>query len=510
MKYNRRDFIKTGGMVMLGSLTAPSLLGELAYAANDKAAGISFAMNHFQISDGDLKKTLAAALEKGGDYADLFFEHSYQNNIGLQDGTVNRAASSIDFGMGVRVLAGDQTGYAYVENITLEEMLKAARTAARIANSLSGKTPVNLTEKTVKNNYYTVQIPWDSISIQEKTPYLQVINDRIFELDSRVVKVNASIGDTTSHIFFCNSEGVTYYDYRPMVTLGAVCIMQENGRIENSYAARAYRMGAEFLTDNIIELIAKEAVEKTAILFQAIKPKGGEMPVVMGAGGSGILLHEAIGHAFEADFNRKNISIFSNQLNKKICNESINVVDDGTIPFNRGSVNIDDDGVEGQKTYIVKNGILTSYLHDRVSAKHYGIPSTGNGRRESFRMMPIPRMRATYMEAGNVTEEEIISNVKNGIYAANFTNGQVQIGAGDFTFFVKNGYLIENGKLTQPIKDINIIGNGPKALADITIVGNNYEMDNGTWTCGKDGQSCPVTCGMPSALVSKLTVGGEN
>ncbi|MDR1645046.1 MAG: TldD/PmbA family protein [Tannerellaceae bacterium] len=510
MNYNRRNFIKTGSMVMLGSLTAPSFFGELAHAANNRAAGISFAMNHFQISDGDLKQTLAAALEKGGDYADLFFEHSYQNSVALQDGAVNRASSSIDFGMGVRVLSGDQTGYAYVENITLDEMLKAARTAARIANTNAGKAPVNLTGKTVTNNYYTAQIPWDTISIQDKTPYLQAINDRIFEADSRVMKVNASLGDTTSHIFFCNSEGVMYYDYRPMVTLGAVCIMQENGKIENSYAARAYRMGAEFLTDNIVETIAKEAVEKTAILFKAIKPKGGEMPVVMGAGGSGILLHEAIGHAFEADFNRKNISIFSDLLNKKVCNEHINVVDDGTIPFNRGSVNIDDDGIEGQKTYIVRNGILASYLHDRISAKHYGIASTGNGRRESFRMMPIPRMRSTYMEAGNVTEEEIISNVKNGIYAANFTNGQVQIGAGDFTFFVKNGYLIENGKLTQPIKDINIIGNGPKALADITMVGNNYEMDNGTWTCGKDGQSCPVTCGMPSALVSKLTVGGEN
>jgi TldD protein len=467
-------------------------------------------MEHFQISEADLKKVLAAALEKGGDYADLFFEHTYRNNVSLQDGAVNRASSSIDYGMGVRVLSGDQTGYAYVENISLEEMLKAARTAARIANSSPGKAPVNLTEKAVANNYYTIQTPWDQISIQEKTPYLQVINDRIFELDSRVMKVNASLGDTTSHIFFCNSEGVKYYDYRPMVSLGAVCIMQENGKIENSYAARAYRMGAEFLNDELIETIAKEAVEKTSILFQAIKPKGGEMPVVMGAGGSGILLHEAIGHAFEADFNRKNISIFSDLLNKKVCNEHINVVDDGTIAFNRGSVNIDDEGVEGQKTYIVRNGILTSYLHDRISAKHYGIPSTGNGRRESFRMMPIPRMRATYMEAGNLTEEDIISSVKNGIYAANFTNGQVQIGAGDFTFFVKNGYLIENGKLTQPIKDVNIIGNGPKALADITMVGNNYQMDNGTWTCGKDGQSCPVTCGMPSALVSKLTVGGES
>ncbi len=510
MKYNRRDFIKTGGMVMLGSLAAPSFLGGIANAANDKAAGILFATNHFGVSENDMKRVLAAALEKGGDYADLFFEHSYRNSVSLQDGAVNRASSNIDFGMGVRVLSGDQTGYAYVESVTMDEMLKVARTAARIASGTGGKSPVNLTEKPLINNHYTVQIPWDVISVKEKTPYLQVINDRIFELDSRVMKVNASLGDTTSHILFCNSEGVMYYDYRPMVTLGAVCIMEQDGKIENSYAARAYRMGAEFLNDDIVETIAQEVVKKTSILFEAVKPKGGEMPVVMGAGGSGILLHEAIGHTFEADFNRKNVSIFSDQLHKKVCNEHINVVDDGTIPFNRGSVNIDDDGVEGQKTYIIKEGILTSYLHDRISAKHYGIPSTGNGRRESFRMMPIPRMRATYMEAGNVSEEDIISTVKKGIYAANFTNGQVQIGAGDFTFFVKDGYLIENGKLTQPIKDVNIIGNGPKALADITMVGNNYEMDNGTWTCGKDGQSCPVTCGMPSALVSKLTVGGES
>lgn len=495
---------------MLGSLAAPSFVKGTLNAANDKAAGVSFAMNYFGVSEADLKKVLTAALEKGGDYADLFFEHTYRNSISLQDGAVNRAGSNIDFGMGVRVLSGDQTGYAYVESVTPDEMLKAARTAARIASGSAAGKPVNMTEKRIAKSYYAVQTPWDDMAVKEKTPYLQALNDKIFALDKRVTKVNASLGDTTSHILFCNSEGVSYYDYRPMVTLGAVCIMKEGDKIENSYASRAFRMGAEFLTDDVVNTIAKEAVDKTSILFKAIKPKGGEMPVVMGAGGSGILLHEAIGHAFEADFNRKNVSIFSDKLNKKVCDAHINVVDDGTIPFNRGSVNIDDDGREGQKTYIVKEGILTSYLHDRVSAKHYGIPSTGNGRRESFRMMPIPRMRATYMENGNYTEEEIISTVKKGIYASSFTNGQVQIGAGDFTFFVKDGFLIEDGKLTQPIKDINIIGNGPKALADITMVGNNYEMDNGTWTCGKDGQSCPVTCGMPSALVSKLTVGGEN
>jgi len=505
---DRRNFIRTGSLALAGAVAAPTFASDLT--GNKEAAPVSSAMQHFGVTHADVRKTLTAALEKGGDYADLFFEHTYTNSVGLQDGDVNRTNSNIDFGMGVRVLSGDQTGYAYIENITLEEMLKAARTAARIASSSMKTKPVSLAERSLKTNYYAISTPWEGVVLKEKIPYLQKLNDKIFALDKRVQKVSASLNDNTSHILFCNSEGVSYYDYRPMVTLSAVCIMEENGRFENSYSARAYRKGFEFLSDDMIDVIAREAVENTSILFKAIKPRGGEMPVVMGSGGSGILLHEAIGHAFEADFNRKNISIFSEQLNKKICNEHISVVDDGTIPFNRGSINIDDEGTYGQKTYIVKDGVLTSYLHDRISARHYGIASTGNGRRESFRNMPLPRMRATYMEAGNVKASDIIASVKNGIFVDKFTNGQVQIGAGDFTFFVKSGYLIENGKLTQPIKDINIIGNGPKALADITMVADNDKIDNGTWTCGKDGQSCPVTCGMPSALVSKLTVGGES
>ena len=276
---------------MLGTLAAPSLLGSCTGSESDKAAGISFAMNYFKVSEGDLRKVLAAALEKGGDYADLFFEHSYRNNVGLQDGAVNRASSNIDFGMGVRVLSGDQTGYAYVENVSLDEMLKAARTAARIATGSANTAPINLTEEKHTNNFYSVQTPWDEIAINDKMPFLQKLNDQIFAKDKRVTKVMASLGDTTSHILFCNSEGQIYYDYRPMSALSAVCIMEDNGKIENSYAARAFRMGAEFLTDDLIDELAQEAVDKTSILFQAIKPKGGEMPVVMGAGGSGILLH---------------------------------------------------------------------------------------------------------------------------------------------------------------------------------------------------------------------------
>lgn len=455
-----------------------------------------------------MQKVLSEALSKGGDYADLFFEHTFSNNISLRDGEVNRTSSNIDFGVGIRVVVGDQTGYAYVENTTIEDMLRAARTAASIADQQKSQPNIEI-KPTHFNNFYKIKRSWQDISVKDKKEYVQKLNDRIFELDNRVIKASISLNDATSYILFFNSEGILTWDYRPMAILSASCTMEQNGTIESGYSSRAYRKGFEFLENNLIETLAQEAIQKTALMFEAIKPKGGEMPVVMGAGGSGILLHEAIGHAFEADFNRKNVSIFSDQLGKQICNPLINVVDDGTLEYARGAINFDDEGVESQKTYIVKNGVLESYLHDRISAKHYGVHPTGNGRRQSFRFAPMPRMRVTYMEAGNMQEEEMIANVKNGVYVDNFTNGQVQIGAGDFTFFVKTGYLIENGKLTTPIKDINIIGNGPKALADITMVGSNLKIDEGAWTCGKDGQGVPVGQGLPSVLVKKLTVGGE-
>lgn len=493
-------------MALIGSTVFPHLLrGE---NAGNSVKGINEMLNHFGVSENDLKKVITVALEKGGEYADLYFEHTFSNYLGLQDGNVNRASSSIDYGVGIRVVNGDQTGYAYVENITLDEMTKAARTASRIASGSAKTPPIKINEKTFANHYPIVK-SWEDISIQAKMPYLEKLNKRIFDLDSKVTKVNASLNDSTSYILYYNSEGLLCHDYRPMIIASTSCIMEKDGKIENAHASRAARKGFEFLTDNVIDEIAQEAVKIASLMFEAVKPKGGEMPVVMSAGGSGILLHEAIGHAFEADFNRINTSIFSDKLGKKICDEHINVVDNGIIDGDRGSINFDDEGIASQKTYIVKDGILNSYLHDRISAKHYGVDPTGNGRRESFRYMPIPRMRSTYMENGNYTEADIIASVKQGVFVDTFTNGQVQIGAGDFTFFVKSGYLIEDGKLTQPIKDINIIGNGPKALADVTMVANNLKIDQGAWTCGKNGQGAPVSQGLPSVLVKKLTVGGE-
>lgn len=466
-------------------------------------------MDHFEVSTETLQKVIAAAMSKGGDYADLYFEHKTSGNLGLEDGKVNRAFSNVDFGVGIRVLKGDQTGFAYTETLSLNEMLNAAKLAASIANENSTFKP-NKTEEKIPSDFYSISKKWDDVSVKDKVPFVQKINDKVFKLDEKVIKVNAFLNDETSYILFYNSEGRLTYDYRPMVNFGVVCIMQKGDKIENFYSARSFRKGFEWLSDDLVSELAHEVVDGTNLLFEAGKPKAGEMPVVMGAGGSGILLHEAIGHTFEADFNRKGTSIFSDKMGKKVAEKFINIIDDGTLPNNRGSINIDDEGNDTQKTYLVKDGVLNSYIHDRISASYYYVNPTGNGRRESFRNVPLPRMRATYMEAGPHSKDDIISSVDYGVYVDNFSNGEVKIGAGDFTFFVKSGFLIEKGKLTQPVKDINIIGNGPEALADISMAANDYAIDNGTWTCGKSGQSVPVTCGLPTVLVKSLTVGGTN
>ena len=507
MNVNRRNFIKTGGAVVAGSMILPPLMQSCQNVQISE--NVKSYLDHFEVSAEMLQKVVATAMSKGGDYADLFFEHKISNNISLQDGKVNRASSNIDFGVGIRVLKGDQTGFAYSENVSLDDMLNAAKMAANIASENATFKAGPFIEK-IPSGYYKIVQQWEDISVKDKVPFVQKINDKVFELDEKVIKVNAALNDETSYVLFYNSEGRLTYDYRPMVSFSAVCVMQKGEKIENGYAARSFRKGFEWLDDNLVNELAKEAVDKTNILFEATKPRAGEMPVVMGAGGSGILLHEAIGHTFEADFNRKGTSIFSDKMGKKVAESYINIIDDGTLENNRGSLNIDDEGNDVEKTYLVKDGVLNSYIHDRISANYYKVNPTGNGRRESFRDIPLPRMRATYMEPGPHSKDDIISNVDYGVYVDNFSNGQVQIGAGDFTFFVKSGYLIEKGKLTTPIKDINIIGNGPQALADISMAANDYLIDNGTWTCGKSGQSVPVTCGLPTVLVKKLTVGGTN
>ena len=507
MNLKRREFIRLGGITVAGSMVIPTLIHSCSGIPVSESAAAY--MDHFEVSPEQLQKILATALEKGADYADLYFEHTVSNSTSLQDKKVNSAYSDITFGVGIRVLKGDQTGFAYSENTSMESMLRAARTAASIAESSSLWKPSGFND-IIPSAYYNISTPWEEIQINEKIPFITTLNDKIFAGDPRVTKVNISLSDSTSRILFCNSEGQLSWDYRPLTYLSARTIMEENGRIENAGVSQSFRKGFEFLNFDMVDVLAIESIEKTARLFSAGKPNAGEMEVVMGAGGSGILLHEAMGHSFEADFNRKNTSIFSDKMGQKVAESFVTVVDDGTMSNDRGALNIDDEGINTEKTILVNNGILSSYIHDRISAKHYSVKPTGNGRRQDFRNVPLPRMRSTYMENGPHKKEEIIKSVRKGIYVEDFSNGQVNIGPGDFTFFVKYGYIIENGKLTAPIKDINIIGNGPQALADITMVADDMKIDHGTWTCGKDGQSVPVSMGIPTVKIKKLTVGGLN
>lgn len=462
----------------------------------------------FKVSEEDLGRLTATALATGGDFCDLYFEHTTFFNLLLKDGVVSSGGFHTDFGVGIRVLKGEKTGYAYSENTEMSDMISAARTASAIATG-STAAPVtycNVTDR--KLDLYPMQDSWRTKSADTFLAFLKDLEKAILAKDGRIVKVIIRLADSVSDVMMYNSLGELTCETRPMGSISVTTVFQQEGKTENRSVSRSFRMGAELIGTSLLNELVEEAVKGIDERFAAIRPKGGQMPVVMGAGASGILLHEAMGHAFEADFNRKGQSIFSDRMGCRICPKGVDVVDDGTIAFNRGAGNYDDEGVPGEKTYMVKDGVLCSYLHDRISASRYGVTPTGNGRRENFRYNPIPRMRATYMESGNAEPEGIIASVRNGIYVDEFSNGQVKIGEGDFTFFVKSGFLIENGRLTAPVKDINIIGNGPQALSDILAVGNDLKIDNGTWTCGKE-QSVPVSCGMPTVLISSLTVGGE-
>jgi TldD protein len=507
MNFKRREFVRLGGISLAGTVIIPPFLKSCSGTKiSDNASSY---LDHFEVTARQLQDVLNAALAKGGDYADLYFEHTLSNYSTLEDGKVNQASSNIGYGVGIRVLKGDQTGYAFSEIVTPEAMLKAAATAASIADSPGKRLTADISEY-IAPDLYPVRISWENTSVKEKIPFLQRANDRVFASDRRVTKVNATLGDSTSYILFYNSEGRFAWDYRPLVYIYVTCIMEQDGRIENASSSRSSRQGSEFLTNDLIDTIAAEAAGRTSLLFEAVKPKAGEMEVVMSAGESGILLHEAIGHSFEADFNRKKTSIFCDKMGLKVAEDFVSIIDDGTLASDRGSLNFDDEGNPTERTVLVGNGILTSYIHDRISSDFYKVKPTGNGRRQDFRNVPLPRMRCTTMENGPHKKEEIIASVKNGIYVDTFSNGQVNTGQGDFTFFVKTGNLIENGKLTRPIKDINIIGNGPQALADMVMVADDGKLSAGTWMCGKAGQSVPVTMGLPTVKIRKLVVGGTN
>ena len=473
----------------------------------------SYYLDIFNVDSAALESLVRKGLSSGGNYCDLFFENTTYGSLLLRDGAVTSGGSHIDFGVGIRVLCGEKTGYAYSESTSPADMAACALSVAAIADgTFAGVNPYGTPnpsrgEPNPAADRYPMKTPWRDCSMQDFLPFLRLLESKIKAKDRRAIKVIVSLAFQVSDILMYNSLGELKWDTRPMGSVSVTAVFSQGGKVENKSTSRSFRTGAEMLSESLAEEMSAEVVSGIDARFEATRPKGGSMPVVMGAGASGILLHEAMGHAFEADFNRKGTSIFSDKMGRRICPEGISIIDDGTIGLNRGALNYDDEGVPGQKTYMVEDGVLVSYLHDRISAAHFGVKPTGNGRRESFRYAPLPRMRSTYMESGSARAEDLISSVKKGIFVDEFSNGQVKIGEGDFTFYVKSGRLIEDGRLTAPVKDINIIGNGPQALADIVGVADDLSVDPGAWTCGKE-QSVPVSCGIPTVLVRSLIVGG--
>lgn len=521
-EWTRRRFMLTasvgGGALLFGGMAggcgggtgspfASHLVPPVAAAmpaASDTA--VSY-FNAFGIDEVLLRRLLDESLSKGGTYADLFFQHTVTNFLGLQDGEVNRAYSEVGLGCGVRVLKGDQTGFAFTEDLSPEALIKAAKTAAAVADGQSTSSAAALVRATAPS-YYAMTVPWETVGIEKKIPLLEKAFARAAAKDPRIQKVQVHMSDRVGRILLACSDGRQVEDVQPMTTVYVTCVAEDKGRREENYHSYGRRQGFEFYNDEMINNLADQAVAKTLVLFDAASPPAGEYPVVLAPGTSGILLHEAIGHGMEADFNRKGISVYAGKMGQKIAPDFVTIVDDGTNPFERGSINVDDEGILSQRTVLVENGVLRSYMHDRISAMHYKVAPTGNGRRESYQYPPVPRMRNTYMMDGPHAPEEIVKSVQKGIFAETFTNGQVRIGSGDFSFYLKNGYLIEDGKLTRPVKDANLIGFGPSVLEKVEMVGNDLAMSEGASTCGKDGQGVPVSMGLPTVKCGGISVGG--
>ncbi|MBN2092978.1 TldD/PmbA family protein [candidate division KSB1 bacterium] len=486
---------------------AVPLLSKGWYSLNG-AEKSGYFEKEFGVNNALYQKVLTQALSKGGDFADLFFEHTISNYVILEDGKVNRAYSSVNLGVGIRTVKGDQVGYGFTQELTEQAMLAAAATAATIADANPQKPACKFVQLKLEN-YYPLQKLLTSVPLESKLPIVQAVNDKCFALSKLVVKVNAGFHDEQKRIMVVTSDGTIAEDLIPRNFLFATVTAEKDGKRERAGWNLGGRHNFAYYTSEIVTEVAKSAVDRAVILFEAVTPPAGEIPVVLGPGVTGILLHEAIGHGMEADFNRKKISTYATMIGKKVAEPFVTIIDDGTNPEMLGALNVDDEGTPGQRTVLVDKGILSSYMHDKISAKYYNVKPTGNGRRESFEHYVQPRMRNTYMLAGPATPEDVIKAAGNGIYVEDVSNGEVKIGEGDFAFYVSQGRMIENGKLTAPIKDVNIMGNGPKMLLNINMVANDLKMyEGGGGACGKGGQAVPVGFGMPTVLVKSMTVGG--
>lgn len=468
-----------------------------------------FFKDSYNIIASDLEKYLAAALSEGGRYADLYFEHTTTCSVLVDESLVKTATEGISVGCGVRVLAGEQTGYAYTDDLSPDRILKAARVAARIAGGQARVSTVGLRAAREHGNFYPVASPATGRDLDEKLALVRRADAAARAYDPRIQQVRVSYGDQVRHVLVAGSDGQVSEDFQPLVRMSVFAIARDNGNVQSGSYGGGGRVGLDFFAgDHSPEHYAREAARQAVVQLSAREAPAGEMEVVLAPGWPGILLHEAIGHGLEADFNRKGISAFSGRVGQRVASDICTVVDDGAVPARRGSLNVDDEGAPTGRTTLIENGVLRGYLQDKLSSDVMKAGRTGNGRRESYEHIPMPRMTNTYMLAGKDDPGDIIRSVRRGLYAVYFGGGQVDITSGKFVFSASEAYLIEDGKITAPVKGATLIGDGPTVLTHVTAVGNDLALDPGIGTCGKDGQSVPVGVGIPTLKVSQLTVGG--
>ena len=460
------------------------------------------------LTEADMEAALAISMGKGFDYADLYFQQSRQENWVLEDGIIKDGGYHIEQGVGVRACSGEKTGFAYSDDLILPALNSAAK-AARAISRQGESHSVQAWKKTQVAHFYGSEDPLASLSVEQKLTLLQTADQVARAADPKVIQVSASLVGELDTILIAASDGTLATDIRPLIRMSVSVIVESNGRRERGNAGGGRRLDYCYFQDNdMASDYAREAVRQALVNLEAIDTPAGNMTVVLASGWPGVLLHEAVGHGLEGDFNRKGSSAFSGRMGEMVASPLCTVVDDGTLQDRRGSLTVDDEGVPTENTTLIENGKLTGYMQDKQNARLMGTKSTGNGRRESYAHLPMPRMTNTYMLPGQHKPEEVISSVKNGIYAVNFGGGQVDITSGKFVFSSSEAYLIENGEVTQPVKGATLIGNGPEVMGRISMVADDLELDTGVGNCGKEGQSVPVGVGQPTLKIEGLTVGG--
>ena len=469
-------------------------------------------LSHFSIQEHQIQQALGRVKVRDVDYADIYFESTTSDSVSMEEGIVKRAVKRVSQGAGVRATAGEKTGFAYSDDLSQRDLEIAADTARYIANSPQGDTPIAVTHRPEPpQNLYPLDQPVSEIATGERVELLNRIDLEARRYDKRITKVMASFNTEHKVVVVATSDGLIVGDVQPLSRLQVTCIAEDGNNRQVGTFGGGGRVGFSFYhEEDRVRRYAQEAARQAILNLDAVDAPAGAMTVVLAGGWPGILLHEAIGHGLEADFNRRKTSAFSDLIGQRVASEDCTIVDDGTLPFRRGSLNMDDEGTPTTRTVLIEKGILRGYITDRLNARLMGIPLTGNGRREDFRSIVLPRMTNTFMLAGESDPQEILSSVKRGLYAVSFGGGQVDITNGKFVFSASEAYLIEDGKITKPVKGATLIGNGPDILKKVSMVGHDLKLDEGIGTCGKEGQSVPVGVGLPSLRIDEITVGGTN